>query len=82
MPLVGFTWYGLTDQADWNIALSRPLGNVNPVGLFDLNRDVRPVGLSYKHLIELHRDQPEYRSCAPLDALLAKEKERAPCMAS
>ena len=82
VPLVGFTWYGLTDQADWNIALSRPLGNVNPVGLFDLNRDVRPVGLSYKHLIELHRDQPEYRSCAPLDALLAKEKERAPCMAS
>ncbi|HEU5284921.1 MAG TPA: family 1 glycosylhydrolase [Sphingomicrobium sp.] len=70
VPLVGFTWYSLTDQVDWDIALAQALGKVNPVGLFDLNRDVRPVGLSYKHLIEMHRDQPEYRHCPALAELL------------
>jgi hypothetical protein len=46
--------------------LARPLGKVDPVGLFDLNRDPRDVGLSYQHLIRMHRDQPEYRDCAAL----------------
>ena len=53
VPVVGFTWYSLTDQVDWDIALREPLGNVSPVGLFDLNRDPRPVGQAYKHLIGL-----------------------------
>jgi beta-glucosidase/6-phospho-beta-glucosidase/beta-galactosidase len=53
VPVVGFTWYSLTDQVDWDIALREPLGNVNPVGLFDLNRDPRTVGQAYKHLIQL-----------------------------
>jgi beta-glucosidase/6-phospho-beta-glucosidase/beta-galactosidase len=53
VPVVGFTWYSLTDQVDWDIALREPLGNVSPVGLFDLNRDPRPVGQAYKHLIRL-----------------------------
>ncbi len=52
VPIVGFTWYSLTDQVDWDIALREPLGNVNPVGLLDLNRDLRLVGLAYKHLIQ------------------------------
>lgn len=56
VPVVGFTWYSLTDQVDWNIAISHPVGNVTPVGLFDLNRDVRGVGLAYKQLIEMFRD--------------------------
>ena len=67
VPLVGFTWYSLTDQVDWDIALARPLGKVDPVGLFDLNRDPRAVGLAYKHLIDMHRDQPEYRECEALE---------------
>jgi hypothetical protein len=58
VPILGFTWYSLTDQTDWDIALGRSRGIVNPVGLFDLNRDVRPVGLAYRHLIELHRREP------------------------
>jgi beta-glucosidase/6-phospho-beta-glucosidase/beta-galactosidase len=70
VPLVGFTWYSLTDQVDWDIALSRPLGNVNPVGLFDLNRDLRPVGLAYRHLIESHRGQPGFVECPALTDLL------------
>jgi beta-glucosidase/6-phospho-beta-glucosidase/beta-galactosidase len=53
VPVVGFTWYSLTDQVDWDIALREPLGNVNPVGLFDLNRDPRTVGLAYQHLVRL-----------------------------
>ena len=53
VPVVGFTWYSLTDQVDWDIALREPLGNVNPVGLFDLNRDPRTVGLAYEHLVRL-----------------------------
>jgi hypothetical protein len=53
VPDVGFTWYSLTDQVDWDIALREPLGNVNPVGLFDLNRDPRMVGLAYQHLVRL-----------------------------
>jgi beta-glucosidase/6-phospho-beta-glucosidase/beta-galactosidase len=56
VPVVGFTWYSLTDQLDWDIAVSAPIGNVTPVGLFDLNRDLRSVGLAYKQLIEMYRD--------------------------
>jgi beta-glucosidase/6-phospho-beta-glucosidase/beta-galactosidase len=59
VPIVGFTWYSLTDQADWEKGLSSARGIVNPVGLYDLNRDVRPVGLAYKYLIDLHAGQPE-----------------------
>jgi hypothetical protein len=69
-PIVGFTWYSVTDQIDWERAIVEPLGVVDPVGLFDLNRDPRPVGLSYKHLIDMHRDQPEYRECQSLRELV------------
>lgn len=58
VPVVGFTWYSLLDQIDWNIGLRKPLGNVYPVGLFDLNRDPRPVAQAYKHLIRMYRDEP------------------------
>jgi beta-glucosidase/6-phospho-beta-glucosidase/beta-galactosidase len=71
VPLVGFTWYSLTDQIDWSIAMSEPLGIVYPVGLFDLNRETRTVGLAYKHLIELYRDQAEFRQCDALKELMA-----------
>jgi hypothetical protein len=70
VPLVGFTWYSLTDQLDWAIGLARSLGRVDPVGLFDLNRDPRAVGLSYKHLIDMHRGKPGYGECPPLAELL------------
>ena len=70
VPLVGFTWYSLIDQVDWGIALGQANGAIDPVGLFDLNRDPRAVGLAYMHLIEMHRDQPEYRECAALKDLV------------
>jgi beta-glucosidase/6-phospho-beta-glucosidase/beta-galactosidase len=71
VPLVGFTWYSLTDQIDWDVALGRAIGNVDPVGLFDLNRDVRTVGLTYKRLIDMHKDQPGYRTCPALQKVMA-----------
>jgi beta-glucosidase/6-phospho-beta-glucosidase/beta-galactosidase len=58
VPVVGFTWYSLQDQVDWNIGLSRAVGNIFPVGLYDLNRDPRPVAQAYKHLVEMFRDEP------------------------
>jgi len=71
VPLVGFTWYSLTDQIDWDIALGRAVGSVDPVGLFDLNRDARTVGLTYKRLIDMHRDQPGYATCPALEKVMA-----------
>jgi beta-glucosidase/6-phospho-beta-glucosidase/beta-galactosidase len=52
VPIVGFTWYSLTDQVDWDSALREENNNVNPLGLFDLNRNIRPVGEAYKQLIK------------------------------
>jgi beta-glucosidase/6-phospho-beta-glucosidase/beta-galactosidase len=51
IPVVGFTWYSLTDQVDWDIALREKKGMVNPLGLYDLDRNIRPVGEAYKKLI-------------------------------
>jgi beta-glucosidase len=51
VPTVGFTWYSLTDQIDWDTALREDSGRVHPVGLYDLNREIRPVGISYRQLI-------------------------------
>jgi beta-glucosidase/6-phospho-beta-glucosidase/beta-galactosidase len=70
VPLVGFTWYSLIDQIDWSIAMSEALGIVYPVGLFDLNREARTVGLSYMHLIQLYRDLPEYREVGALKEMM------------
>ena len=56
VPIVGFTWYSLTDQVDWDTALREPNGNVNPLGLYDLDRRIRPVGEAYRRLVEQWRD--------------------------
>ena len=51
IPTLGFTWYSLTDQVDWDVGLREDRRRVNSVGLFDLNRNIRPVGQAYKELI-------------------------------
>jgi beta-glucosidase/6-phospho-beta-glucosidase/beta-galactosidase len=56
VPILGFTWYSLTDQVDWDTALREDNGNVNPLGLCDLDRRLRPVGHAYKELIKQWRD--------------------------
>jgi beta-glucosidase/6-phospho-beta-glucosidase/beta-galactosidase len=51
IPIVGFTWYSLTDQVDWDTALRENNGRINALGLFDLDRNIRAVGTAYKQLI-------------------------------
>ncbi|HUS35244.1 MAG TPA: family 1 glycosylhydrolase [Verrucomicrobiae bacterium] len=70
VPIVGFTWYSITDQVDWDSALRENNGRVNPLGLFDLNRNIRAVGRAYKQLIEDWRNVlPTQSVClrVPLD---------------
>jgi beta-glucosidase/6-phospho-beta-glucosidase/beta-galactosidase len=62
VPIVGFTWYSLTDQVDWDTALREDNGRVNPLGLADLNRELRPVGHEYKRLIRQWRPVLERES--------------------
>ncbi|WP_372623650.1 family 1 glycosylhydrolase [Falsiroseomonas sp.] len=56
VPVIGFTWYSLTDQVDWDSALREVNGNVDKVGLYDLDRRIRPVGRAYKRLVEQWRE--------------------------
>lgn len=51
IPIVGFTWYSLCDQVDWDTALREDNGRVNPLGLYDLDRKPRAVGRAYKQII-------------------------------
>jgi beta-glucosidase/6-phospho-beta-glucosidase/beta-galactosidase len=63
IPVVGFTWYSLTDQVDWDTALREQNNHVNPLGLYDLNRNIRPVGEAYKRLIS------DWRSVLPTQSV-------------
>jgi len=56
VPIVGFTWYSLTDQVDWDSALREDAGHVNALGLYDLDRKIRPVGTAYQKLISQWRE--------------------------
>jgi beta-glucosidase/6-phospho-beta-glucosidase/beta-galactosidase len=56
IPIVGFTWYSLLHQVDWDSALRNDAGNVNELGLFDLDRKIMPVGEAYQKLIENWKD--------------------------
>lgn len=56
VPIIGFTWYSLTDQMDWDTALREDNGHVNPLGLYDLDRKIRPVGKAYRELVAQWRD--------------------------
>jgi beta-glucosidase/6-phospho-beta-glucosidase/beta-galactosidase len=52
VPVLGFTWYSLTDQIDWDIELAEKKGTVNACGLYDLNRNPRPVAQAYRDLLQ------------------------------
>ena len=54
VPVLGFTWYSLTDQIDWDIGLSEKRGAVNACGLYDLDRKPRPVAAAYRELLEAY----------------------------
>jgi beta-glucosidase/6-phospho-beta-glucosidase/beta-galactosidase len=67
IPVHGFTWYSLTDQIDWQHALRVERGDVHMVGLFDLDRRIRPVGRAYRDLIANYSDS--MRTDAPISAV-------------
>ena len=56
VPILGFTWYSLTHQVDWDSALREDNGNVNELGLYDLDRTIMPVGRAYQKLMQQWRD--------------------------
>ncbi|MDB5320132.1 MAG: hypothetical protein JWN40_1763 [Phycisphaerales bacterium] len=51
IPVLGFTWYSLTDHVDWDTQLAEKRGRVIACGLYDLERRPRPVAVEYKKLI-------------------------------
>jgi beta-glucosidase len=76
IPIVGFTWYSLTDQVDWDTALRENNGRVNPLGLYDLDRKPRAVGKAYKKLISDWRDLLATQSaCLVLPIFLPSEQD-------
>ena len=52
MPVLGFTWYSLVDQVDWDIGLSEQRGVVNGCGLYNMERRPNPVAAEYRALME------------------------------
>ncbi|WP_375416700.1 family 1 glycosylhydrolase [uncultured Hymenobacter sp.] len=79
VPIIGFTWYSLIDQVDWDSALRENNGTVNPLGLYDLDRNIRPVGEAYKQLI---RDWcevlPAQSVCLQVPIIMPHESEYNP----
>ena len=76
VPIVGFTWYSLTDQVDWDVALREDNGRVNPLGLYDLDRNVRAVGRAYKRLIADWGDVlPAQSVCLNVPVVLPSETD-------
>ncbi len=51
IPVLGFTWYSLTDQMDWDVGLADERNLVNPVGLYDMDRRPRPVAAAYRQMM-------------------------------
>jgi len=52
VPVLGFTWYSLIDQVDWDTQLGELNNNVNECGLYDMDRKPRPVAEAYKSLLK------------------------------
>jgi len=79
VPIVGFTWYSLTDQMDWDVALREENNRVTPVGLYDLDRNIRPVGRAYKQLIQDWCDVlPAQSVCLTVPVVWPQEQDEAP----
>ncbi|MGI4880326.1 MAG: glycoside hydrolase family 1 protein, partial [Janthinobacterium lividum] len=78
IPLVGFTWYSLTDQVDWDTAMREDNGRVNPFGLYDLDRNIRPVGAAYARLIAAwNHVLPTQSMCLQVPVTLPSEYDDA-----
>ncbi|HEY0844150.1 MAG TPA: family 1 glycosylhydrolase [Noviherbaspirillum sp.] len=77
VPIVGFTWYSLTDQVDWDTALREDNGHVDPLGLFDLDRRIRPVGRAFAKLIHDWRHVlPTQSVCLQVPIVMPSEADK------
>lgn len=61
-PVVGFTWYSLQDQVDWDIQLREINGKMTPNGLFSLDRQPRPAAQAFRELCRRYRSLPVVES--------------------
>lgn len=52
VPVLGFTWYSLIDQIDWDTQLAEQNNRVNECGLYDLDRKPRPVAEAYRRILD------------------------------
>jgi len=52
VPVLGFTWYSLIDQIDWDTGLAEKNNTVNACGLYNLERKPQPVAAAYRMLLE------------------------------
>ncbi|GAC1374187.1 MAG: family 1 glycosylhydrolase [Hymenobacter sp.] len=78
VPIIGFTWYSLTDQVDWDTALRETNNCVNPLGLCDLDRNIRPVGAAYKQLIaDWNQVLPAQSVCLQVPIVMPQESNEA-----
>jgi len=83
VPVVGFTWYSLTDQVDWDIQLREIRGNITPNGLFSLDRQPHPAAQAFRDLVERYgnlpvlEDFPIGKMQGPPDAVPVQEKLEA-----
>jgi len=68
VPIIGFTWYSLIDQVDWDSMLTENKGHVDLLGLYGLDRKIHPVGEAYKKLIS------QWRDVLPLETLHPKNR--------
>jgi hypothetical protein len=86
VPVVGFTWYSLLDQVDWDSALAQERGVVNPLGLFDLQRRPRPVAFAYRELLHEFADEsllpPDLVDGCCLDSLQPRSEPAGASFAS
>jgi beta-glucosidase/6-phospho-beta-glucosidase/beta-galactosidase len=58
VPMIGYTWYSLTDQIDWDIQLREVRGKVTPNGLFKLDRTPRDAAGVFRQLSGAYGDNP------------------------
>jgi beta-glucosidase/6-phospho-beta-glucosidase/beta-galactosidase len=79
VPIIGFTWYSLTDQVDWDTGLREANGRVNPLGLADLDRNLRPVGKVYQELVRQWREiLPTQSTVLDICVEMANSEDAAP----
>jgi beta-glucosidase len=69
VPVLGYTWYSLVDQVDWDIQLREIRGKVTPNGLYTMDRKPRDVAGAYR---DLARDY----ACTPLLEAMPEGLER------